>query len=200
MNTLFRVATKEMEFEIQGSETFVLSEMKHYLPWLANDAPSAAAAPTESSLAGWFDRNVPRGRVPTMQDSILIFGYHMKRIGGKHMFSPTDVKACFAEIGRDVPKSLLQIMGTLKRDHGLLWSPEDRRGVYALSPEGIKRVEEMLGITKREASKAKGADEARSPDPSQAPALRESGEPKSSSERWNLLFKGGLGRPREQDS
>jgi hypothetical protein len=174
-----------MDFEIEGSEEFVRSEMRQFLPHLAGGAPPKENPAPSSSLKQWFDTSVPRGRIPTMQDTILIFGYYMKRAGEKHMFSPGDVKACFGEIGRDVPKSLLQIMGTLKRDHGLLWSPEDRRGVYALSPDGIKRVEGILGVGKGRDRKQPAAD------PSKAPVLREEarGGPRSTSEKWDLLFK-----------
>jgi len=149
VDTFFRIHTSEVEFELQGPEAFVREQMERFLPdpdggTDGGEAP-AEAAPL-SSLRGWYEQKVPKGRSPTMQDSILIFAYFMKRVKDKHLFSPGDIKGSFSEVGRSVPKSLLQIMGTLRRDHRLLWSPEGKRGVYALTPKGIKLVEQLLGI------------------------------------------------------
>ena len=186
MDTFFRFSASEVEFEIEGSEDFVRRELRRFLQRLAPaGAEPGTRDTTASSLRSWYDAHAPRGRSLTMQDSILLFGYYLKRERDRHMFAPGDIKGAFAEVGRTVPKSLLQIMGTLRRDQGLLWSPGDKRGAYALSPQGIRHVEELLGL-----SESDDTGEAAPADPEDAPALREGpdGEPLSGSERWSRLF------------
>jgi hypothetical protein len=177
MDTLFRIATSEVEFEVEGSEDFVRRETRNLLPWI--EGRSVNPPPVTSPLLAWYRTNLPRGEAPSMQDCVLLFAYYFKREDEKHLFSPADVKRAFAEVDRRVPKSLLQIMGTLKRDHGLLWSPGDKRGAYALSPEGIRYVEKLLGIS--------GAKDR--PEPKAAPPVVEPEDGATGSEHWNRLFK-----------
>lgn len=160
VDTLFRIATDRYEISLQGTEEFVRSGMARFLPHLGtkpNGGAEAPVGPSPDSLAGWYAANVPSGRSLTMQDAILAFGYFLKRVRNQHLFTPSDVKRAFREVDRRIPKSLLQIMGTLKRDHGLLWSPEDRRGQYALTPTGIRHIERLLGIQKKEPEEASAA-------------------------------------------
>ena len=187
MDTFFRFSTSEVEFEIEGSEDFVRRELRRFLQRLAPaDAGPETGDAAASPLRRWYEAQAPGGRSPTMQDSILLFGYYLKRERDRHMFAPGDIKGAFAEVGRPVPKSLLQIMGTLRRDQGLLWSPGDKRGAYALSPRGIRHVEDLLGL-----SESDDAGEAEPADPADAPALGEGpdGEPLSGPERWTRLFR-----------
>jgi hypothetical protein len=209
VDALFRIATDGIELSLAGPEEFVRAEIRAFLPHLtiapptSGGTPEPDAPPDPDSLPGWYARMVPPGRTPTMQDTILLFGYYLKRVRERHMFNTGDVKHSFRAIGRTLPKSLLQILGTLKRDHGMLWSPEDKRGQYALTPRGIKHVEKLLGIRDEEgketeappaADRAAGFDEIR-----KAPALNEAGTggPRSTSEKWKLLFKERGGGRRE---
>lgn len=217
MDTLFRIANERFDLAIEGGEEFVRAGMREFLPALSGaattnggDAPAAAPAPARGGdLAAWYSRKLPAGRSPTMQDAILVFGYYLKREMAQHMFTPTDVKRAFREVNRHVPKSLLQIMGTLKRDHQLLWSPEDRRGQYALTPKGIKHVEQLLGAapgtdSPPPAPTGENVEREAPPRPAppdlsaieNAPALREdeAGGRRSPMERFQLLFRNQEGR------
>ena len=59
-------------------------------------------------------------------------------------FVSDDIRRCFAKVGLEEPKSLLQILGTLKRDHGFLLNA-GRRGEYMMNTTGITRVRQILG-------------------------------------------------------
>ena len=190
MDTFFRINTFDVEFEIEGSEEFVRGETARFLPHLSVVATAPEPAAPASPLKTWFDDRVPRGQPPSMQDSILIFGYFLKREKDQHLFSPGDIKRAFGEVDRKIPKSLLQIMGTLKRDQGLLCSPGEKRGRYALAPEGIRHVEALLGVAGTTKSTR---TEAPSPSPTAGPD--EDDEPVHGEAKWNRLFKprGGSG-------
>jgi hypothetical protein len=182
VDTFFRIASPDVEFELEGPEEFVRRQMAQFLPHLSLAGEPKSAPEAKSPLKEWYDRHFPRGRAPSMQDSILVFGYFLKREKDQHMFTPSDLKRAFTEVGRKVPKSLLQIMGTLKRDHGLLWSPGDKRGVYALPPDGIRKVEGLLGVESRKGNGRKTgrpASEAKEKDPDREP------------EEWKRLFGAG---------
>jgi hypothetical protein len=181
VDTFFRIANPDVEFELEGSEEFVRRQMTEFLPHLSLAGEKQEATEAVSPLKEWYDRHFPRGRAPSMQDSILVFGYFLKREREQHMFTPSDLKRAFTQVGRKVPKSLLQIMGTLKRDHGLLWSPGDKRGVYALPPDGIRRVEGLLGIEspKRKAKKV---------EPPATPGQEPDDSSEHAPEKWKRLF------------
>jgi hypothetical protein len=63
----------------------------------------------------------------------------------KYIFTSEDIRRAFDEIGDSPPKSLLQILGTLKRDHNLILGTE-RRGEYMLNTTGIERARTRLGL------------------------------------------------------
>ena len=166
LDTLFKLVSGQLAFELEGSEEFVRSRMSFFLPLLrgtAEAAPPARAEPQEGSLPHWYRETVPPGQRPTMQEHILIFAYYLYRQQRQFIFAPDDMKASFAEMKRVIPKSLLQIMGSLKRDQGLLY-PGKKRGEYSLTPEGIKYVEGILGIRKP-TTEAKPPPEPRHPPP-----------------------------------
>lgn len=117
-------------------------------------AAAAAAAPTGAAptagqadpkdLPAWWEKSVPRGTRVSLQDSILVFAYWMRGFR-KFIFTSDDIRQAFEAVGQSEPKSLLQILGTLKRDHNLILGTE-RRGEYMLNTTGIERVRTILGI------------------------------------------------------
>jgi hypothetical protein len=158
--TVFRFESGEISFEIAGSEEFVRKHLPAFLPFvgriagLAPAAPAAAqtAAPQETTTTGgaqlplkaWFEKNVPLGTRVSMQDSILVFAMWMRSFK-KYIFTSEDIRRGFEEMGMPEPKSLLQILGTLKRDHNLILGTE-RRGEYMLNTTGIERAKRLLGM------------------------------------------------------
>ena len=164
MDTLYRFATEHIELALEGSEDFVREEMEQFQALLMSSAGITGADGSgerdASTLKGWYEQSIRPGQNPTMQDHILIFAYFLHKVKRQFVFTPDDMKASFSEIGREVPKSLLQIMGSLKRDHNLLW-PGDKRGEYCLLPSGIQHVERVLGIQRE------GPQEA--PEPTEQP-------------------------------
>jgi len=194
VDTFFRITTSNVEFELEGSEEFVRRETARFLPRLS-DATVAKGDPAPASpLKLWYDERVPHGHPPSMQDSILIFGYFLKREKDRHLFSPGDIKRSFEEVDRKIPKSLLQIMGTLKRNQGLLCSPGDKRGRYALAPPGIRHVEKLLGIRRAGPPAPEARAEASPPDVPPDVEETDDGELVSGPEKWDRLFqpRGGL--------
>lgn len=172
--TTFRFEAGAVRFELSGSEEFVRRNLAHFLPFVGRIAgvpggadlatgPSAApasaapaapqsspAAPSgpapvgPSDLKSWYDRHVPAASRISMQDQILVFAY-FQRLFKKYIFTSEDIRRGFETIGQTEPKSLLQILGTLKRDHNLILGTE-RRGEYMMNTTGIDRAREVLGI------------------------------------------------------
>jgi len=163
--TTFRFEAGDVRFELSGSEDFVRRNLPAFLPLVGgvvgvpapatDGAPAAAAASTPPSgaeptnpddLSGWYEKHVPAASRISMQDQILVFAYWMRGFK-KYIFTSEDIRRGFESIGQQEPKSLLQILGTLKRDHNLILGT-DRRGEYMLNTTGIDRVRELLGIPK----------------------------------------------------
>ena len=69
------------------------------------------------------------------------------------------------------PKSLLQILGTLKRDHNLILGTE-RRGEYMLNTTGIERAKRLLGMPVGPAREEPEESSARDSDSSSVGAAR----------------------------
>lgn len=111
-------------------------------PAAASSAPAAPAAPME--LTEWWAKHVTEGTRVSMQDTILVLAYWMRTFR-KFIFGSDDIRKGFATLGMEEPKSLLQILGTLKRDHNLILGTE-RRGEYMLNTTGIDRVRQICGI------------------------------------------------------
>jgi hypothetical protein len=154
VDSLFKFVSEQLGFELEGSEEFVREQMSFFLPFVrgtADTPETTIAEPKEGSLPHWYKQIIPPGQSPTMQDHILIFAYYLYRQKRQFIFVPDDMKASFTEMNRVIPKSILQIMGSLKRDHGLLY-PGKKRGEYSLTPEGIKYIEGVLGIRKPDES------------------------------------------------
>lgn len=166
-HTTFRFAARGISFEVAGSEDFVRRHLQDLLPFVraaveaaqgagsgetvadaaepvAPTAGAPATAPGDEGLAAWYAQNVPPGAQLTMQDSILVFAYWMRTFR-KFIFTSEDIRRAFADVGQEEPKSLLQILGTLKRDHNLILGTE-RRGEYMLNTTGIARARELLGL------------------------------------------------------
>lgn len=171
--TTFRFEAGEVRFELTGSEDFVRRNLPAFLPFVSRVAgvrAPAAAAPAQAGIArpapaapqsasnglqdatgpgdltAWYERHVPAASRISMQDQILVFAYFMRGFR-KYIFTSEDIRRGFEAIGQTEPKSLLQILGTLKRDHNLILGTE-RRGEYMLNTTGIDRVRELLGIPK----------------------------------------------------
>jgi len=158
--TTFRFESGEIAFEIAGPEAFVRENLPLFLPFVRRAtrmqapstkqvtntaAASTASAPDSSStLKEWYERHVPPGTRLTMQDQILVFAQWMRGFK-KFVFTSDDIRRSFDEIGQTSPKSLLQILGTLKRDHNLILGTE-RRGEYMLNTTGIERARSRLGM------------------------------------------------------
>jgi hypothetical protein len=157
--TVFRFESGEISFELSGSEEFVRKNLPAFMPFVgriagvapAGGAEKPAAAETASASGGaqlplkaWWDKNVPLGTRVSMQDSILVFALWMRSFK-KYIFTSEDIRRGFEEMGMSEPKSLLQILGTLKRDHNLILGTE-RRGEYMLNTTGIDRAKRLLGM------------------------------------------------------
>ena len=157
--TIFRFEAGDVRFELEGNEDFVRRNLPVFLPFVtkvvgpgkAADAreDGDAAAPTPGAadpkdLPAWWEKSVPRGTRVSLQDMILVFAYWMRGFR-KFIFTSEDIRRAFEAVGQDEPKSLLQILGTLKRDHNLILGTE-RRGEYMLNTTGIDRVRGILGI------------------------------------------------------
>lgn len=183
--TTFRFESGDVRFELTGSEDFVRRNLAMLLPIVSRAAgaapqPAAAAAPaapapgapatpggvppvpagpaqTETSPAdmrAWYERHIPAAARVSMQDQILVFAYWMRGFR-KFIFGSDDIRRGFEAIGQQEPKSLLQILGTLKRDHNLILGTE-RRGEYMMNTTGIDRAREVLGIPKPSSSRDAG--------------------------------------------
>ena len=189
MDTLFKFVSEQLGFELEGSEAFVREQMQFFLPFVRGTTDTPAPMndePEEGSLPHWYKQTIPPGQSPTMQDHILIFAYYLYRQTRQFIFVPDDMKASFNELNRVIPKSLLQIMGSLKRDQGLLF-PGKKRGEYSMTPQGIKYVEGILGI--RRAEEAPTAVETREKAPEATPTEKpEMDSPQR--DRFLSLFKG----------
>jgi hypothetical protein len=155
-HTVFRFESGEIAFELTGSEEFVRRNLPAFMPFVARIAhltPAAESRPAASAddqggaqvpLRAWYDKHVPLGTRVSMQDSILVFALWMRSFK-KYIFTSEDIRRAFEEMGLPEPKSLLQILGTLKRDHNLILGTE-RRGEYMLNTTGIERAKRLLGM------------------------------------------------------
>lgn len=154
-HTVFRFESGEISFELSGSEEFVRKNLPSFLPFvgrLAGLAPAAQSKPAAAgeatgaplALKAWYDKHVPLGTRVSMQDAILVFALWMRSFK-KYIFTSEDIRRGFEEMGQVEPKSLLQILGTLKRDHNLILGTE-RRGEYMLNTTGIERAKRLLGM------------------------------------------------------
>ena len=159
--TKFRFAAAGVSFELGGSEEFVRRHLASLLPFVEQVAGGGAAAASAvapagpSDLATWYAERVPDGRRLTRQDSILVFALWMRSFK-KYIFTSEDVRRGFEELGQPEPKSLLQILGTLKRDHNLILGTE-RRGEYMLNTTGIERARQLLGVRPSDGPAAQAA-------------------------------------------
>jgi hypothetical protein len=148
--TAFRFAASGVSFELRGSEDFVRRHLGEFLPFVeqvvqrGGGAAGRAGASGPTDLTTWYGRHVPEGARLTMQDSILVFALWMRSFK-KYIFTSEDIRRAFEETGQPEPKSLLQILGTLKRDHNLILGTE-RRGEYMLNTTGIERARSLVGV------------------------------------------------------
>lgn len=144
----------EVFFELSGSEEFVRKNLTLFMPFVRRVAgdvvvegdsrPAGAGGNGPPDLKSWYERHVQPGTRVTMQDHILVFALWMRSFK-KYIFTSEDIRRCFEELGLTEPKSLLQILGTLKRDHNLILGTE-RRGEYMLNTTGIDRAKSILGM------------------------------------------------------
>jgi hypothetical protein len=148
LKSSFQLATDAVSLEISGSEAFLRAHLEFLLPYLRRSAGAdeSVLGPTPEGIAGlrpWWARKVPPGANPSLQDTILLFAYYM-RTYRKTVFESEDMRRCFRVMGLEEPRSLLQILGTLKRDQGTLLSA-GKRGEYMMNITGIARARELLG-------------------------------------------------------
>ncbi len=150
--TTFRFSAGGVTLELGGSDEFVRRHLPEFLPFVDRVAGGTGPAPLPggtrpTDLKSWYGRHVPEGLRVTMQDSILVFALWMRSFK-KYIFTSEDIRRAFEDVGQPEPKSLLQILGTLKRDHNLILGT-DRRGEYMLNTTGIERARGLLGIPLR---------------------------------------------------
>lgn len=157
--TRFRFESGGVSFEIAGSEEFVRRNLEILMPFVkasagraepapaaatsAGEAPAAGATGGQESVKDWYDRHAGGARL-TLQDHILVFALWMRSFK-KFIFTSEDIRRAFDEVGMTPPKSLLQILGVLKRDRNLILGTE-RRGEYMLNTTGIERARSVLGM------------------------------------------------------
>ena len=152
-STTFRFAAGGIALEIGGSDSFVRAHLPLFLPFVQRAAGGRAgdggarSAGGAADLPAWWSRHVGDSVRLTMQDSILVFALWMRSFK-KYIFTSEDIRRAFLDVGQPEPKSLLQILGTLKREHNLILGTE-RRGEYMLNTTGIERARSLLGIPHR---------------------------------------------------
>jgi hypothetical protein len=149
---VFRFANSDVSLEVAGPDAWVEEHLRHLSPMLrrAAGAGPAAGAPAEDGVAAgldgvglWWRERVPPGSDPGLQDAILLCAYSMRGYR-KTVFLSEDIRRCFQVLGREEPRSLLQVLGTMRRDAGLLLSA-GRRGEYMMNTTGIARARAILG-------------------------------------------------------
>lgn len=163
MSVSFRFANTEVALEVEGPDGWVGEQLRFLGPFLrraagarsitaplpaAGDAGAAqpVPAPVPQGLEGvgdWWRERVPAGFDPGLQDAILLFAYYMRGYR-KTVFLSDDIRRCFQLLGIEEPRSLLQVMGAMRRDAGLLLSA-GKRGEYMMNTTGIARAREILG-------------------------------------------------------
>jgi len=164
--TTFRLVSGGVSLEIDGTPEFVRDNLRPFLPFVqrvagesAVDSPEADTAEPQRSLLAWYERHVAPGMRLTMQDSILVFALWMRSFK-KYVFTADDLRHTFGEVGREAPKSLLQLLGTLKRDHKLILGT-DRRGEYMLNTTGIERARRTVGLPPKRGGGSSGGASSR---------------------------------------
>jgi hypothetical protein len=97
-------------------------------------------------------------------------------------------------------------MGSLKRDHNLLW-PGDKRGEYCLLPTAIRHVEKMLALetTVGEETVPK-ADRPETPTPKATPSRNPGATPQTDAgpaspgkAKFESLFRAGISRTSDEE-
>jgi len=142
----FRFANADVSLEVEGPDAWVEEHLRFLSPLLRR---ASGAPPAESSATGlegvglWWRERVPPGADPGLQDAILLCAYYMRGYR-KTVFLCEDIRRCLQVLGREEPRSLLQVLGTMKRDAGLLLNA-GRRGEYMMNTTGIARARELLG-------------------------------------------------------
>ena len=156
MAVVFKCMAGDIGIEVEGPEEFVRDQVGFLLPWVrqatgaaepapgVEGGPAQAAPPGIEGLPWWWRRTMPAGVHPSLQDTILIFALYM-RTYRKTVFVSEDIRRAFSLMGTEEPKSLLQILGTLKRDQGMLLSA-GKRGEYMMSIPGINRARGIAGV------------------------------------------------------
>jgi hypothetical protein len=153
VDAAFRFDSADVAVAVEGPEEFVREHLRFLAPFVGRAAglpasavpppPGAAAAPGIDGIGAWWFARVPPGTRPSLQDTILLFAYFMRSYR-KTVFLSEDIRACFRRIGEEEPRSLLQILGNLKREHGLLLNA-GKRGEYMMNTTGIARARTILG-------------------------------------------------------
>lgn len=167
MQAAFKFATDSVSISIEGPEAFVRPQVEFLMPFVrrTTGAPTPKdEGPIPTGLNGigvWWQRTIPPHVSPTLQETILLFAWYM-RTYRKTVFVSEDIRRCFGVMGVDEPKSLLQILGTMKRDNKTLLNA-GKRGEYMMNVPGINRVKELLGDA-AVAAPAAGGGAGRAPD------------------------------------
>jgi hypothetical protein len=175
LSVTFRFANADVSLEVEGPDAWVEEHLRFLSPLLRRaagagpgpgESPGAAAASGLEGVGLWWRERVPAGADPGLQDAILLCAYYMRGYR-KTVFLSEDIRRCLQVLGREEPRSLLQVLGTMKRDTGLLLNA-GRRGEYMMNTTGIARARDLLG------ERRNGAPAPRPPAGFEPPALEES--------------------------
>ena len=148
--TEFRLSAEGVDLRFVGSERFVEQKVLQFDTLIrralhAEPAPSSSATPFVSSLPSEsfadFVQGKPvrpgRGKI---QDRLLLAFVYEQVVRGRPSVSTQDIARRFAEAAWDVPNTLHNHLGILKRKHAHIEGAE-RRGLYRLSAGGTSWAE-----------------------------------------------------------
>lgn len=165
--TVFRYSSPDLTVEIRGEEEFVREQIQcmGILERIAGTlqpqqaeaaqailnsgqvnvlpgAPAAAVATEAEDARTFFERCHARAGKGAHFDRVLLIGYWLEHVNGRKQFSKADIERTYEDIGLDLPKHLDQVIGSIRRDHGL-FEQAGRVGRYRLTDEGIQGAKEL---------------------------------------------------------
>ena len=150
--TSFHFSSDGIELEFAGSESFVEQQLSRFATMLQSFAGAqsggAISAPSPRADRMTFaafasQRPIRRGR-GAIQDRILLCFAYLRDEMSKEEVGTDDIGWCFRQAEWDVPKTLLNHLGLLKRKHEQL-QEGSRRGLYRLSPKGLRHIQSRFG-------------------------------------------------------
>ena len=148
--TVFKFTAEGVDLEFAGTEAFVERQVRRFRSFLEGavgiDEMPAAAAPGNGEpgdipdFKSFVATRPPREGRGAIQDRILLSIYYMNVVRKQRELGADDILFCFRQAAWEEPKNLHNALGILKRKIGHL-QEGSRRGLYQLSPEGLKYME-----------------------------------------------------------